>query len=89
MDIKKEFTALFQSLEQQREQIGLELHLAGKEVQDLWHKTEQQWDVFVDKLGIINDDSKETSKELIHVTRVIGDELKAAYKRITDRLDQE
>jgi hypothetical protein len=89
MEIKKEFTALFHSLEKQRDQIKLELHLAGKEAKDLWHKTEKQWDSFVDKLGVINDDSKETSKELIHATRVIGDELKATYKRITDRLDVE
>ena len=32
--------------------------------------------VVVDNLGIITDDTKETATELIHLTRVIGDELK-------------
>ncbi|NOR69199.1 MAG: hypothetical protein GQ532_05805, partial [Methylomarinum sp.] len=47
---------------------------------------EKEWGEFVDALGVITDDSKEASAELINATKIIGDELKETYKRISDRL---
>jgi len=37
---------------------------------------------------VITDDTKEASSDLIHATKIIGDELKETYKRISERLEK-
>jgi len=86
MDIQKEFDELTDTLKQQRDKIEVQIHLANMDAKDEWHKGEEKWGEFIDALGVIADDSKETSAELIHATKVIGDELKETYSRISERL---
>lgn len=86
MSILEEMEKLAEGLKQQRDEINVQLHLAGMEVKDEWEKSEHIWDQFLDKLAEINDDTKETGDQLIHTTKIIGDELKSIYTRIKDRL---
>ena len=86
MDLKKEFDELTDALKQQRDEIEVQIHLASMEAKDEWQKAEQNWDQFIDKLGVITDDTKEASAELIQTTKIIGDELKNTYTRISERL---
>lgn len=86
MTIKKEFDELTNALKQQRDEIEVQIHLASMDAKDEWKKTEKSWGQFIDALGVITDDTKETSAELIHTTKIIGDELQEAYKRISARL---
>ncbi len=89
MDIKKEFDELTDVLKQQRDEIEVQLHLAGMEAKEEWNKAEKIREQFFEKLGVINDDTKEISNDLIHATKVIGDELKETYNRISERLTKE
>ena len=86
MDLKKEFDELTDALKQQRDEIEVQIHLAGMEAKEEWQTAEKQWGQFIDTLGVISDDTKETSSELIHATKVIGDELIETYRRISERL---
>ena len=86
MDLKKEFDELTDALKQQRDEIEVQIHLASMEAKDEWQKAEQNWGQFIDKLGVITDDTKEASAELIQTTKIIGDELKNTYTRISERL---
>ncbi len=86
MDVKKEFHELTETLKQQRDEIEVRIHLASMEAKEEWQKAEKQWEQFIDTLGVITDDTKETGAELVHATKVIGDELKETYKRISERL---
>ena len=86
MDLKKEFDELTDALKQQRDEIGVQIHLAGMEAKEEWQTAEKKWEQFIDTLGVISDDTKETSSELIHATKVIGDELIETYRRISERL---
>jgi hypothetical protein len=86
MNILEEMENLAEGLKQQRDEINVQLHLAGMEAKDEWEKSEHIWDQFLDKLAEINDDTKETGDQLIHTTKIIGDELKSLYARIKDRL---
>lgn len=87
MDLKKEFDEISATLKQQRDEIEVQLHLASMDAKEEWHQGETKWGEFIDALGVITDDSKETSAELIHTTKVIGDELKETYRRILQRLE--
>ncbi len=82
VDLKNELDELASTLKQQRDEIELQLHLASMDAKDEWQYAEKYWGQFIDALGIINDDTKEVSTELIHATKVIGDELIQVYKRI-------
>ena len=86
MDLKKEFDELTDTLKQQRDEIEVQIHLASMEAKDEWQKAEQNWVQFIDGLGVITDDAKEASAELIQTTKIIGDELKNTYTRISERL---
>jgi len=88
MDIKKEFDELTDTLKQQRDKIEVQIHLASMEAKDEWKEGEKQWGEFIDALGVITDDTKEASSDLIHATKIIGDELKETYKRISERLEK-
>ncbi len=88
MDIQKEFDEISAALKQQRDEIEVQIHLAGMEIKDEWDNGEKKWGEFVDALGVITDETKETSAELIHATKVIGDELKETYNRISERINK-
>ena len=87
MDIKKEIDVIADALKKQRDEIEVQIHLASMDAKEEWHKAEKKWGQFVDTLGIITDETKETSSEIFQATKIIGDELKEAYKRISDRLE--
>jgi DnaJ-domain-containing protein 1 len=86
MNIIKEFNELTDVLKQQRDEIEVQIHLAAMEVKDEWQHSEKKWGEFIETLGIITDDTKETSSELIHAAKIIGDELNETYNRISERL---
>lgn len=88
MGLKQELDSLIKTLMQQRDEIDVKLHLAGMEAKELWRQSEPKWENFLDQLGIINDDSKETSAELMHAAKTVGDELKDIYQTIQKRLGQ-
>jgi len=88
MNIKKELDELTDTLKQQRDEIEVQIHLASMDAKDEWQKGEEQWGEFVDALGVITDDSKEAGAEVIHATKIIGDELKETYTRISEKLSK-
>ncbi len=65
MNVKKEFDEITESLKQQRGDIQLQIHLANMEAKQEWKKVEKNWDKFVDSIGVITDETKETSTEII------------------------
>ena len=88
MNVKKELDEITKLLKQQRGEIELQIHLASMDAKQEWQKAEKNWGTFMDSLAVITDETKETSAEIIHATKIIGDELKETYRRISDRLKQ-
>ena len=86
MDLQKEIQIMKESLQQQRDEIAVQIHLAAMDTKDEWEEAEAKLGKFVDNVAEISDDAKETTAELLEVTKIIGDELKEAYKRIVDRI---
>jgi hypothetical protein len=86
MELHEELTKLSETLKQQRDEIRLKLHLASAELKDEWEESEREWGHFKDKVAEVVDDSKETTAEFLEKTRIVGEELKSAYKNIHRRL---
>ena len=86
MTMKIEFDSLLEKLKSQRDEIMLKLHLASMEAKEEFEEADKHWDTLKNKAAEIADDSKETSEEYIAKAKIIGEELKEAYSRISKRL---
>ncbi len=88
MAIKEDFENLLNKLNTEREEINLKLHLASLEARDEFEQAEKQWQQVKNKAAEIADESKETSEEFIAKAKIVGEELKETYQRITTRLTE-
>jgi hypothetical protein len=88
MAIKEDFENLLNKLNTEREEINLKLHLASLEARDEFEQAEKQWQQVKNKAAEIADESKETSEDFIAKAKIVGEELKETYQRITKRLTE-
>ena len=86
MSIKIEFDSLLEKLKSERDELKLKLHLATMEAKEEFEEADKHWDTLKNKAAEIADDSKETSEEFIAKAKIVGEELKEAYDRISKRL---
>jgi hypothetical protein len=86
MSIKEDIKELTETLKQQRDALSLKMHLAEMDAKEEWEKAEKVWDKFSAKANDIFDEAVETSDDFVDAAKVVGEELKSAYKRIKDRM---
>lgn len=86
MSIKQDFENLLDKLQSERDEIKLKLHLASMEAKEEFEEAEKQWSHLKVKAAEIADESVETSEEYINKAKIVGEELKEAYNRISTRL---
>jgi len=88
MSLKNDFENLLNTLNTEREELQLKLHLASMEAKEEFEEAEKQWSRIKQKAAEIADDSIETSEEFVAKAKVIGEELKDTYHRIAKRLSE-
>jgi hypothetical protein len=86
MSLKEDFENVLKKLQAERDEANLKLHLASMEAKQEFEEAEQQWHLLKAKAADIKDESVETSEEFIADAKIVGEELKEAYHRITKRL---
>lgn len=87
MDLKQELNKFAEGLSQLRDEIKIQLHLAGMETRQEWDNTEKQWQRFEQQLEQIAKEGKDPG-HLIDKAKMIGEELNASYQRIKQRLSE-
>jgi len=88
MEIREEFDKLVEKLKSERDNLNLKVHLASMDAKDELKEAEEKWNQVKEKAAEIADDAVETSEEYIAKAKIIGEELKETYKRITQRLSE-
>jgi hypothetical protein len=88
MDIKEEFDNLVEKLKRERDEITLKAHLASMDARKELEGAEKKWSQLKEKASEIADDTVETSEEYIDKAKIVGEELKETYKRISKRLSE-
>ena len=88
MDIKEEFGNLIDRLKTERDQIKLKAHLASMDAKEEVAAAEQKWNQLKEKASDIADEAVDTSEEYISKAKIVGEELKETYKRISKRLSE-
>ena len=88
MEMKEEFNKLIEKLKMERDEVKLKIHLASMDAKKEFESAEKQWGQVKNKASEIADDAVETSEEFITKSKVVGEELKETYKRISKRLSE-
>lgn len=88
MDLLQELNKFSEGLEQLRDEVKVQLHLASLESKQEWEQAEKQRDHFLAKLNEITKETSGSKKGLIEKAEMIGEELKSTYQRIKDRLSE-
>ncbi|MBS3804908.1 MAG: hypothetical protein KGY54_10200, partial [Oleiphilaceae bacterium] len=63
MGVKDELKRIRETVDRQRDEIRLQLHLARQDAKDEWDDLEEQWDRFRNTLEQILRDTEESSQE--------------------------
>lgn len=88
MPRSSEFDKLLERLKTERDNLKLKLHLGSMEAREEFDEAEKKWQQLKNKAAEVADDAVETSEEYLDRAKVIGEELKEAYRRISDRLSK-
>ena len=88
MDLLNELNKFADGLEQLRDEIKVQLHLASLESKQEWEQAEKQRDHFLAKLNEITKETSGSKEGLVEKAEMIGEELKSAYQRIKDKLSE-
>lgn len=87
MNLKDELRRIAETVQRQRDEIRLQLHLARQDVKDEWDDLEDYWDRFRHRLDeIVRRNENETTPESRRTARQMGQELKEHYERLRERL---
>ncbi|NOD34838.1 MULTISPECIES: hypothetical protein [unclassified Ruegeria] len=72
-----DLTSLMKELQQRRDELKLQLHLASKEAEDEWTELQADWDKFLSK-----SEFDKSAEEVGEAARSLGLKMKAAYDRM-------
>ena len=85
-DLADRFSEELDGLRRVRDELRVQVHLAGAEVKDLWEQTEHRLERAEAKVKRLRDTSKEELQDVGSATRLLIDEIGEAYHRIRDNL---
>ncbi|NOD48484.1 MULTISPECIES: hypothetical protein [unclassified Ruegeria] len=72
-----DLTVLMKDLQQRRDELKLQLHLASKEAEDEWTELQAEWDKFLTKAEF-----EKSAEEVGEAARDLGLKMKAAYDKM-------
>lgn len=76
------FDKLLNELQQNRDELKLQAHLFKADTKDEWDALEKKWHHFKGSARHLGYEAKASSKDVLAATQLLGEELKASYKRI-------
>jgi len=72
----KEWDTVLNDLRRMRDELRLQLHLAGKEAEQEWDDIVKEWDRFVSKAQL-----EQSAEEIGEAAKALGLKIKEAYER--------
>ncbi len=81
-DIKGEVEELTAEIKQHRDELRVQLHLAGAEAKDAWADMEKKWSHFEAKSAQFRDEAKGAGGEIAEAAKLLGIEIKEGYERL-------
>ncbi len=72
-----DISKILADLQQRRDELKLQLHLASKEAEDEWQELTEEWDKFLSRTQF-----EKSAEEVGEAAREVGLKMKAAYDRM-------
>lgn len=88
MTEQSDFDKLLERLKTERDSLKLKLHLGSMEARKEFDEAEKKWEQLKNRAAKMSDEAAETSEEYLDKAKIIGEELKEAYRRIASRLSK-
>ena len=85
-DLHESIERIGDELKRDREELNLQIHLAGAEVREEWHEVEKKWEHFKSSSKRMGQAAGESSGEIGSALALLGEELKEAYKNIKNSI---
>ncbi len=86
MDLRQEFSSLVDTLKTERDELQLKLHLATMEAKEEFASLDEKWDEIVGKAAELADNSADISEEVVAKAKAAAEEVKEAYRHLTEKL---
>jgi len=80
--IKEEALHLADTLRTQRDELKVQVNLAGKEVHDEWADLEEKWNQLQYKLGLLKKELDHSGHDVGEAITLLGSEIKDGYRRL-------
>jgi len=74
--------SIIESLKQQKDEVRLQIHLAGAEARDEWSELEKKLEELKGKTEALRKEAGEASEDVIEATKLVADEIKHGFERI-------
>ena len=84
--MQDEFNQLIGRLKVQRDELRVKSHLLKLDLQDEWAATERKWEQLNQKLQRAEKEGAEASREIGAAVKLLGEEIKAGYERVSKQL---
>ena len=78
--------SLIEGLVQQRDELLLQMRLAGAEVRDEWIEVERKLERLRSQAQAVRTEAKDVSQDIYAAVTLLADEIKSGYDRIRKRL---
>ncbi len=86
MALQKDYDSFVAKLKTERDELNVQVHLAGAELRDEWQHLEDRWDTFQLKLNRANRAAADSAEEVGTAIELLGQELKEGYRNIRKAL---
>ncbi|CAA0120952.1 Uncharacterised protein [BD1-7 clade bacterium] len=86
MTLKDSLEKSYKELQQERDELRVQMHLASMDAKDSWDDLEHKWDALSLKLANAGDAASQASQEIETAIDMLAEEIKNGYKRIRDSL---
>ena len=85
-EFSEDIEEIVEKLKQERDELSVKLHLAKMEASEEWQELERQWSKLEGKVKQLGDAAVESTGEVRAAAELLGQEIKAGFKRIAKRL---
>jgi SMC interacting uncharacterized protein involved in chromosome segregation len=85
-EFSEDIEEMVEQLKQERDELGVKLHLAKMEASDEWQELERKWSKLEAKIKQLGDAAAESTGDIRAAAELLGQEIKAGFKRIAKQL---
>ena len=85
-ELTEDVEELVEKLKQERDELGVKLHLAKMEADEEWQELERKWSKLEAKVKQLGDAAAESTGDVRAAAELLGQEIKAGFKRIARQL---